>query len=170
MRNKNIISWNCDGFYSHLPEFQLVCKDYDPIIINLQETKFKYKYIPKKISKYKCYIKNFNSLNNVAQGGVMTLVNENYNSSEILLQTNLQAVAVKITFPICFVICNLYLVGSQKISKNDLNNLISQLGPLFMIVTDANAHNFTWGSNKIDVRGGIIEDFVTENNLNIMND
>ena len=170
MRNKNIITWNCDGFFAHFPEYQLICKDYEPIIFNLQETKFKFKYMPQKLGKYICYIKNFKSQNNVAQGGVMTLVNENFHSTEVPLRTNLQAIAVKVAFPICFVICNLYLLGSKNIIKTDINDLITQLGPLFMIVTDANAHNILWGSNRTEVRGKLIEELILENNLNILND
>ena len=47
LNTNKIIQWNCDGFYSHHEDFQLLLKEYNPYIICIQETKFKYKHKPK---------------------------------------------------------------------------------------------------------------------------
>ena len=170
MDKNNIISWNCDGFFSHFNEFQIVCQDFNPIFFCVQETKFKFDYKPDRIGKFNCFSKNFQAANNVAQGGVLILINENYYATEFPLNSDFQAIAVKVFFPIEFVLCCLYIPNSKCLTKNQLNNLIAQLGPNFMIVTDPNAHNLIWGSNKDDPRGKIFEDAINENNLIILND
>ena len=101
-----ILQWNCDGLYSHFEEFNIILKEHNPYICCFQETKFKYEHQPK--------FKNFNSFSKnhysetVAHGGVTILVNSNFDSEEIELDTNLQAIAVKIYFPLKFVICNIH--------------------------------------------------------------
>ena len=112
MRNKTI-SWNIDGFFAHFDQYQLVCQDHNPIYFHIQETKFKFNYQINKLGKYKCYTKNFKSQNNVAQGGIMTLIDENYNSTQIQLRTELQAIAIKVFYPIEHTICNLYSFLTQ---------------------------------------------------------
>ena len=39
-----------------------------------------------------------------------------------------------------------------------------------MLVGDFNGHNVLWGCNDNDPRGELIEDFITENDICLMND
>ncbi len=89
MSSQNIICWNCDGFFSHRNDFDLLLQTYNPFIFCFQETKLKYDQIPS-IANYDVFHKNHNS-NTVAKGGVMTLVNKNFSSSIIPLHTDLEA-------------------------------------------------------------------------------
>lgn len=134
-----IIQWNCDGLYSHYEQFKRLITENNPYIVCLQETKFKCDHIPK-IKNYKSYTKNLLS-NTVAHGGVAIFVNENFHSEEVILNTNLQAVAITIFYPIKFTICNLYLAGSERLSLTNLSNIVDQLKHPFMIMGDFNSHN-----------------------------
>ena len=88
--------------------------------------------ITPKYTNYKSYYKNLQT-DTIAHGGVYTLVRENITSCEVLLNTTLQAVAIRIFYPIEHVICNIYLPGNESVTENDLIDLISQLGPIFLI-------------------------------------
>ena len=83
-----IISWNCNGFNSHYTDFNLLCQKLNPIIINIQETKFKPNYKKDFIRNYKCFIKNFgDDGHRNAQGGVMTLIDKSYCATAVQLNT-----------------------------------------------------------------------------------
>lgn len=162
-----IIQWNCDGFYSHHEDFKLLLNEYEPYIICLQETKFKFNHKPK-LNNYKSYYRNVDSTT-VAKGGVITYIKDNFDSEEILLNTNLQIVAVKVFYPIEFIICNIYLQGNEQIPTNEISNILSQFNSPFMLLGDFNAHNMLWGSNHIDNRGAKIEKVIEDHQLNLLN-
>lgn len=166
--NENkIVQWNCDGFYSHHEDFKLIIQDYNPYIICIQETKFKHDHIPI-LKNYKSFYKNVNSTT-VAKGGVVTFVNENFDCEEIAITSNIQAVAVKVYYPVEFIICNIYLPGNEQIPSIELTNIMSQFNLPFMLLGDFNAHNILWGSDINDNRGTKIEKLIEDNELNIMN-
>lgn len=162
-----ILNWNCLGYHTHLAELNILVNNFSPSIINIQETKFNYKYTPN-YNNYKSYYKSLQT-NTIAHGGVITLVRENLTSSEVHLNTTLQAVAIKIYHPIEHVICNIYLPGNENVMENELIDLISQLGPIFLLQGDFNAHHFLWGSQSINSRGKLIEKIINDNSLIIMN-
>jgi hypothetical protein len=99
----------------------------------------------------------------------MTLVSKNYCSEAVLLDTNLEAVAIRMYFPFKFTICNEYLRGTERISRKKLYDLIGQLEPPFMLLGDMNGRNFLWGSGRVDNRGVLIEDIINWFNLSILN-
>lgn len=66
--------------------------------------------------KINVYHKNYDlGLN--ASGGVATFVHKSHKSTFVHLNTNLQAVACTIFFPIKFTICNIYLPPNLNFSK-----------------------------------------------------
>ncbi|XP_075167662.1 uncharacterized protein LOC142239777 [Haematobia irritans] len=112
-------------------------------------------------------LNNFISTSN-AHGGVCIYLNSSIEGEEILLNTELQVVAIKIKFPINCILCSIYLPGSESISKNELNNLTRQFDLPYILLGDFNGHNTIWGSERTDSRGKIIGQFVNENDLNIL--
>ena len=137
-----IINWNIDGYFSHINELNLLIDTYDPYIINFNETKFKFAFVPSH-NKYDFYFINKLAINNVASGGVATAVNKQFFSKRIYLNTHLQVVAVLIAFPIEFVLLNIYLPITDIISVEILTDLIDQMPQNIpvMICGDFNAHN-----------------------------
>ncbi len=124
-KNKSIIQWNIDGFRSHKIDFKLLIDNYNPLIVCLQETKFKFDYVPDfSQNNFKSFYSNFNS-DTVAKGGVLTLIKNNVDCKQIQLNTKLQAVAVQVFYPIKFTILNLYLPPQDKIQYQDLLNFKS---------------------------------------------
>ena len=51
-----------------------------------------------------------------------------------------------------------------------LTRLIAQLPTPFVICGDFNGHSVTWGCDKNNSRGDRIDDFITDNNVCLLND
>lgn len=166
----SILNWNIRGFFTNKYELQVLINEFNPLYITLQETKLN---IDTQLNNYKSYIKNKTSSQDInACGGVMTLVNSNIQSFPYHLNTNLQAIAVHVTYPFDFIICNIYLEHGLLIQtlEDELENLINQLGHSYIITGDFNAHNSLWGSHKTDRRGAIITELTEKHSLTILNE
>ena len=88
---------------------------------------------------------------------------------EITLRTSLQAVAVRATCFKTVTVCSIYLPPSLKWRKADIEDLFTQLPPPVLLLGDFNAHNTSWGCNNTDSKGKVIEDFLLQSNLSILN-
>jgi hypothetical protein len=99
----------------------------------------------------------------------MTLVLRDFSSNKIDIDTRLEAVAVRLYCPFKFTLCNVYLRGSDNITFAQMDRLIEQLEPPFMLTGDLNANSIQWGSPKTDSRGKIIEDLIEKYNLCVFN-
>lgn len=164
----NIIQWNINGFYSKYEELQLIIKDYNPIIICLQETNFNNKSNPT-LHHFNIFTKNRNS-HIRSSGGVAILVNNNFPSEEITIHTDLEAIVISVTLPhITLTLCNIYIPNQKDFNLNDIEHIIKQLPNNFIILGDFNSHSKTWGSYKTDPRGKIIEELLLNDNLIILN-
>lgn len=162
-----IVQWNVNGFYKKFNEIKLLISQLNLYILCLQETHFVHSKQPS-LKNFRIY----HTIDNIhlrASGGVAICVRENFHSDEISLNTNLQAVAVKVFHPLELTICNLYIPPNFELTKSNLQDLINQLPPPFLITTDANAHNSMWGSARDDSRGKLIESIIEENGLNLLN-
>lgn len=165
-----LLNWNIRGYFTNKYELQVLINELNPIFITLQETKLN---IDAYLNNYISYIKNKSCSQDImASGGVMTLINKNIHSSHFQLNTNLQALAVHVTYPFDFVLCNIYLdhnITTQTLN-DELENIIKQLGHSFIITGDFNAHNKVWGSHKTDRRGTIITELTEKYSLTILNE
>ena len=106
----------------------------------------------------------------VGPGGVSVLVRDGIPSSECTLNTSLQAKAVTISTSKTITVCSLYLPHSEHLNIVLLTRLIDQLPNSFVICGDFNGHSMTWGCDKNNSRGDRIGDFITENNICLLND
>lgn len=164
---QSIIQWNCNGYFAHLSELNLIINNHNPYILCIQETRFRMNFIPKS-NEFNVYFKNNdNELN--ASGGVATYVHKKYKSEFIPIQSSLQVVACSVSYPINITICNIYLPPNLNYTKSDLDDIIKQLPSPFIICGDFNCHNPIWGSTKLDRKGRIVETIVNNFGLNIMN-
>ena len=117
---------------------------------------------------YSCFRKDFHHTER-ATGGVALLISNDYPHTPIMLNTNIQAVAVQIHIHQLITVCTIYLPPNYLLQHHNLNDLIMQLPTPFIILGDFNAHNPLWGSPDINHRGEIIEDFIMGNCLCILN-
>ena len=88
-----LIQWNCRGIKSKHEELQLLIAEYNPSLILLQETKLNQ---DKYILNTKYDVHNFRNMEQPQQGGVAIAVQKNVNYKLLNIQTNLQAIAIKL--------------------------------------------------------------------------
>ncbi|GBN76467.1 putative RNA-directed DNA polymerase from transposon BS [Araneus ventricosus] len=128
------ISWNCRGFMSKSSELKDIINKHHSDCIAVQETYLKTdKHY---IRNYKIFSKHHN--HDRASGGVAMLAATHIPSIPLTLNTNLQAVAIRIQIQSLVTVCSLYLPPCQHISQTDLNNLICHLPSPFIILGDLN--------------------------------
>lgn len=156
-----------NGYFTHLEKFQLLLSVHKPIIICLQETHFKgVKYhCPK---GYQAFFKN-RQQQLQASGGVATYIASSYYAKEIPLNTELEAVAVRVHCDVEITVCNVYIPNSRSFSAEELTNLIAQLPKPRILLGDFNAHSPLWGDSDGDQRGSTIEYFLESNELLLLN-
>ena len=162
-----ILQWNCQGARAKKDELLQYIKDFNVDILALQETKFDNNHLIK--------FPNYNiekcdgHVNHGAHGGVATYIHSDLPYERVPLNTPIQAVTVKIQTTSLITICNIYSSRSHPLSTALLNNLFNHLSHPLIIIGDFNAYNQMWGSRTRDAFGLVVEDFLTDNNLNIIN-
>ena len=166
MANK-LIQWNCRGLKANFNKLRLLPTGLCPSIICLHETFLK----PTdnlKIRGYTLY-SYIHQAEERASGGSSIVVNNSVPRSLIPLNTNLQAVAVKMTLHKPIHVCSIYLPPGDRFSIADVEHLISQLPKPFIIMVDFNSHSNVWGCRDTAQKGRIIEDVINRNNLLLYN-
>ncbi|XP_072395105.1 uncharacterized protein [Diabrotica undecimpunctata] len=103
-------------------------------------------------------------------GGVATLVKKSLSAKEFPVTTNLEVVVVEIQSSNRYFICNVYLPSSRQVTYNDLKELFNQIPSSRIIVGDFNSHNIIWGSSYSNARGKIVENIISDFQLNFLND
>ena len=103
-------------------------------------------------------------------GGSSILVHSSCPQREIKLVTTLQAVAVSVTLEKEITLCSVYIPQSIHLETEHLDTLLKQLPSPYILVGDFNGHNILWGCKDNNPKGNIIEDFITKNDLCLMND
>ena len=163
-----IIQWNCRGVKPRFEELLLLLSLLRPSVFCLQETFLK----PNDMFT----LKGFNVYNHIhldclrASGGSSLLVHSTLPQRQIKLKTDLQAVAVSVTLEKEITFCSVYIPPSYLLKSEQLTSLLQQLPSPYMLVGDFNGHNVLWGCNDNDTRGELIEDFITKNDICLMND
>ena len=105
-----------------------------------------------------------------ASGGSSIFVHSSCLQREIKLKTELQAVTVSVTLEKEITLCSVYIPPSFALRSQHLNSLLQQLPSSFILLGDFNGHNILRGRNDTDPRGELIEDFITKNDICLMND
>ena len=114
----------------------------------------------------------FQETENRASGDVSILVNENIPQSIITLNTNLQAVAVKVTAHKTIILCSVYLHPRNHFNFNPkyLQDVIDQLPSPIILMGYFNGHHTLWGCEDVNNRGQQMEDLILQNYLLFFND
>lgn len=164
----SILQWNCRGYRRNYSDFTTLLARYQPACICLQESLLG-NTIPRPPQQY--VIETYNPVNLPHPGnGLVTLINRNYANLRLDLNTPLQALAVRIQFPNRRVtICNIYISPNTAINQADMQNLIDQLPPPFLLLGDFNAKHPSWGCNTTNQHGRTIEQILMTANICTMN-
>ena len=158
MDTENLVQWNIKGLRSNYEELKLLLnRTYTPIVA-LQDCK---------LGEEQLSLRGYTLLKgNCPAGEAALLINQRVVHTELTLNSPLHAVAATITLDKTFTICSIYLTPGETITKLNLENLLDQLPrPL----GDSNAHSPVWGDSRRDGRGKLIESFLKDNDLILLN-
>ena len=164
----NIIQWNCRGLKPKLDEISLLISQYNPSVFCLQETFLK--------PDDTITLKGFDTYNYIhsncqkPSGGSSIFVKSSCPQRNIQLTTELQATAVSVTLDKEITICSIYIPPSFSLKTEHLDSLLKQLPPPYLLLGDFNGHNILWGNKENNSRGEHIENFITNNDICLMND
>ena len=169
--HKNVfISWNCRGIKNKKQDLEILIKEKNPISISLQELKMKNDPFFE-LSNYSFVYKNLKlEPDEIAHGGVGTFIRKDTPFTLLNINSIFQTVTIQISLPKKITICNIYIHERTKFSERNLKNLINQLPRPFILTGDFNSHNPIWFDNKLDERGKIIEKFILENNISLLDE
>ena len=156
----DIIQWNVRGLRANFEELRLLCNQYNPQIVAVQECQLRKNNIIN-LPGFSCITKS--SPGDNATGGVTLYINKSVLFSEIKLNTD--TVAVRVSAKKTLTVCNIYLPPSLEVNFSDLEHLIEQLPAPFVLVGDLNAHSPLWGDVRQDSRGQMVEKLLNDYNL-----
>ena len=163
-----ILQWNCRGLKPNYQDLQSVIRWRNPFIICLQETKLA-PAVTCSIKGYAVFRKDVQSLT-IAHGGVLIAVHHSLPVRPLLLSSPLQAVAARVHFGHReMTICSLYLPPGTALPVTELRRLLLELPAPVLIVGDFNAHSTAWGCDHTGPRGRILESFISDESLCILN-
>ena len=165
--NHNIIHWNCRGYSSNYLDLKRLIRDTNPTCLCLQETMQGSQKLP--VPRGYSIVKS-NHSGGTPGTGLAILIKTDTPYSITNLNTNLQAIAINVHLNSNLTICNLYLSPSETIHKSQLRQLIRQLKTPFIIVGDLNGRHPLWGDSTTNPRGTMIEEILTEEDVNLLND
>ena len=160
-----IIQWNCRGLKANFIELTLLAQSLNPTAFCLQETHLKTS------DKDKLTLKNYSLYSTFAKdderaiGGSSIFIHNNIIHSPVALNTELQAVAVRVSLEETITLCSVYIPPNSHLNVQQLHHLVDQLPKPFILMGDFNAHNPLWGSNNINPKGKAVEDFMTQEEL-----
>ena len=101
----NILQWNCRGLKTNLDELQQLMACHQAAAVSVQETMSPTEIKIKGYSSYFCPSRGQDG----TSGGTALYVKEGIPHRSLSLNTNLQAVAVKITVGKPFTLCSIYM-------------------------------------------------------------
>ena len=161
MDTENLVQWNIRGLRSNYEELKLLLnKTYTPVV-TLQDCKLGEEQLsPRGYALLK---------GNCPAGEAALLINQRVVHTELTLNSPLHAVAATVTVEKTFTICSIYLTPGETITKLNLQNLLNQLPRPFLLLGDFNAHSPVWGDSRRDGRGKLIESFLQDNDLILLN-
>ena len=119
-----------------------------PCAIALQETKLWHTKFS--IPNYTLYRKD-GHFDHAPHGGVAILVHQSVPANLLTLNTEHQAIAVRINLATSITLCSIYISISQLLSYQSLHDLFSQLPPPIIIMGDFNSYSQLWGCEGKDI-------------------
>ena len=168
--NKSILQWNCRGFRPNFEEIKNLISNFKPYILALQETHLK-DTDNVNIRGFDHYFKTcVSEVDGRATGGCSIFVKKGIPHEVLELDTELQAVAVKVSLHKTITVCNVYIPPRFNVAQSDLDNLVNQLPAPFLFIGDFNAHSDLWGCSSSNSLGNKVEHLLESSNICLLND
>ena len=164
INGETVLQWNVQGLTTFKQDLVKLIDESHPGIIALQEI-FQCNNSVIKLGGY-------SNINQRCYGGVALFIHTSLPYEQLELNTPLQVVAarVQIEHQRLITCASPYIPGSNKITKQQLLEILNQLPRPIILMGDLNAHHKVWGGrNWRDQRGKMLENIVVTEELNILN-
>jgi len=164
-----ILQWNVHSYFARLPILQAIIDKYEPDMICLQETWLK----PQKSIK----LRGFHEATRKDRpegkgGGVSVHVRSHIPRTAVAINSELEICAECIYVENKGIgIISLYIPPNYNNTHllANLTQIVQHLPSSFIISMDSNAHHLSWGSEVSDGRGRIIDEWITDTGLVLLN-
>ena len=156
------------GYYGNFEDLKLLLRNSQfPACVCLQETLIgdKSAYPP---SGYFIYTHHSTQTERNPRGIAM-LVNKKIPHSKIDITSNLEIQAMKIHLNRTYTIVNAYISPQENVSVQQIDSVLSQLSPPYLIAGDFNARSPIWGDTTENRHGKTIERLLTTSDVTILN-
>jgi len=158
MTNYNIIQWNCRGFRTNFEELQQLTTQYNPALFCLQESNM--------LNSSQIKLKNYTHFHTLHT----SILIHNSIPFTYLPTSSPFVTAARVTLHRPINVCSLYFPPKYKLTLTELETIFSALPSPCMILGDFNGAHPLWGSSSTNPRGTIIDHFITEHLLSVLND
>ena len=162
------LQWNCRGIRTGASDLQVTVGQHIPLAVCLQETKLSPESVFA-IRGYSVFRKDL-AVSTIAHGGVAVAVHHSVSVQHIPLRSPLQAVAVRLHLMRReLTLCSIYLPPGLALPSLELRRLMLELPSPVLLLGEFNAHNSAWGCENTDTRGRLLEAFIHEESLCVLN-
>ena len=166
-----LVQWNVQGLTTSKQDLVKVIHELEPIIIAVQETLQSEEYLSK-LAEYSSISKT-GHFNQRYHGGVALYIHNTLPYERLEINSSLQVVAARVQTGHQRLVnfASLYMPPSANVTIRQVQDAIDQIINPIVLMGDFNAHNVSWGkSNRLVSRRRMVEDIVTSQELNILND
>ena len=161
----NIVQWNIQGYWKKFNQLKLIIKNFNPTCIALQEMILGQKDVLMPPSDYTGY----KSIRTTRLGAGL-LVKKSIPATTLSLNTDLQAVAVRVQTPKSYTVCSLYIPPRDQVTAQDIVQLLNQLPPPIILMGDFNSRHPLWGDIKVTHLANAIISVINNYPMELMND
>ena len=163
-----ILQWNCRGLRANYQDLQTIIRWRSPLIIGLQETKLA-PAVKSTVKGYSVFRKDTDS-ETIAHGGVLLAVHHSLPARQLPLRSSLQVVAARVHLVHReLTVCSIYLPPGIPLPLDELRRLLLELPAPVLVVGDFNAHSTAWGCDTTGTRGHLLESFISDESLCVLN-
>lgn len=166
------LQWNLLGLRGRLPELQLLISQFNPIALALQETMVpESKITPNFIKGYNLFIHE--NPDNPYKTGTAIAIRNDIPHRRINFSSSLLAIAVEIDFPFKITLISVYISPTRQLTrtlKSRLIKILDNIASPVLLMGDFNGHSTLWGGSSQDTRGRMMEQFIDESGLALLND
>ena len=159
-----ILTWNCESLPSKKLDADILIAEKNPVAFCFQDTRL----TADTESEYNFtgYTPYFKSVDTSASG-VAIYIKNTVPQSRVPLNTNLQAVAVRVTLNgKTYIITSIYIPPSSSPTLREFDHLISQFkSTSYFLNGDLNAHSLLWGASRTCPRGTVVEQVLDKYHL-----
>lgn len=138
-----LVQWNIRCFRANNNELIALLRKFTPMIACIQETMLGH-HTPHPPGSYTAHYYSPDRAP-LPGTGLLILSHQSVTCTALPLDTPLQAQAYKIGLSRPLTICNIYLPPNDHFTQANLETLLAQLPPPFLLVGDVNAKHPLWG-------------------------